>query len=183
MSNFITGKDIRVIGSTNIENCQIIGGDDLDVTAADSNKTNIRNGALVIESTNITIDTGVSITNNNYSIESGVAVSVTAGKKYSYDGASASTWTLNALATYTGIETWIYNRGSDIITLNSSDSPATTIYYNGAAVSTLQILPGEQLTLFGDGDYILAWGIKKPRLFTGATPPTFAETDDIYIAT
>lgn len=58
--NWITGKDIRVRGASNIENCQIIGGNDIDVTEADSNKTNIRNGSLVVTESAITANSPIS---------------------------------------------------------------------------------------------------------------------------
>jgi hypothetical protein len=178
--NYIIGNNNKLRGA--IDNLQAIGCNDKEFTTSDSNKTTIQNDAVTFTTTTMTVATGVAIVNENYSIESGVAVSVTPGKRYSYDGAAASTWTLGTIASNTGTETWIYNRGSDIITVNSA-AAGTDIYYNGAAVSTFAILPSENVVLFGDSDYILVSGIKKPRLFTGATPPTFAETDDIYIAT
>lgn len=179
--NYIIGNNNHLIGA--IENLQAIGCNDKEFTTADSNKTTIQNDAVIVTTTTMTIATSVAVVHENYSIEGGVAVDVTPGKRYSYNGATPTTFTLRDLVEYTGVETWIYNRGSDIVTVVTSGSPADYIYYNGAAVSTFDMLPGEYVQFYGDSDYILASGIKKPRLFTGATPPTFAETDDIYIAT
>lgn len=150
MSNFVTGKNIRVRGASNIVNAQMIGGEDIDVTEADSNKTNIRNGAVVITTTQMTIASGVSLVNSNFSIETGVAVSVQAGKRYFFSGAAPSTWTLDTIANNTGIETWIYNRGTATITVNSN-AGANDIYTGGAAVNTFNIAAGAWAILYSDG--------------------------------
>lgn len=146
--NYIIGNNNHLIGA--IENLQAIGCNDKEFTTADSNKTTIQDDAITIEPATITIKTGVALVNSNFSIETGVAVSVQAGKRYFFSGAAPSTWTLDTIANNTGIETWIYNRGTATITVNSN-AGANDIYTGGAAVNTFNVVAGAWAILYSDG--------------------------------
>ncbi len=146
--NFIVGNNNKLRGA--IENLQAIGCSDKEFTEADSNKTTIQNDAVIVTTTTMTIAIGVTLVNSNFSIETGVAVSVQAGKRYFFSGAAPSTWTLDTIANNTGIETWIYNRGTATITVNSN-AGANDIYTGGAAVNTFNIVAGAWAILYSDG--------------------------------
>lgn len=146
--NFIVGNNNKLRGA--IENLQAIGCSDKEFTEADNNKTTIQNDAVIVTTTTMTIASGVSLVNSNFSIETGVAVSVQAGKRYFFSGAAPSTWTLDTIANNTGIETWIYNRGTATITVNSN-AGANDIYTGGAAVNTFNIVAGAWAILYSDG--------------------------------
>ena len=176
----IIGDNNKVRGV--ITNLQAIGCNDMTFDETHTDKTIIQNEAVSIEPTKVTRN--VPLVDTNYAIIDHTTSDLQEGKMYIVSDTVPCTFTIATLTgdVLPGVSTSIYSRCTDIITLNSLGG-YLNFYYNGADVTSIVILPGEQLTMFNDGIYLCCYGIKKPRLFTGATPPTFAETDDIYIAT
>lgn len=69
---------------------------------------------------------------------------------YVFTGVGATTWTLPALASNTGLEFYGKNRGSGDITLQRAGSDQL---YDTAAVNSITVTPGSSFHVLNDGTY------------------------------
>ena len=109
----------------------------------------------------LTAGSGIAITNGSGSItiaaRATVSVSAasslalnTSSTDYIFSGTTA-TWTLPAISGNTGVQFFIKNRGTGILTVNSN--VGGNDLYTTSAVSSLTVNPGEAFFLLNDGTY------------------------------
>jgi hypothetical protein len=76
----------------------------------------------------------------------------TSNDAYVFTGTAAATWTLPAVSGNTGVNFYLYNRGSARVTVHGAGSDDL---YNRATVMSIYLEPGTAATLLNDGTYWL----------------------------